>query len=112
MNVKRGLRNPLLLSTMQTYLFSGVVFACNVGVLIAVLLGVSKNEEALADVARAAEHWTAAKPVEPPRKEETLPRKPSATERSLQISAPEEWQWRGCRALDSGGIEVSFTPRL
>lgn len=116
--LKHGRVNPLRLSVPQTYVLTGVVFAGNVAVLVALIAGAARHPEALEAVAAAARlaalESKPEKPVAPPplsRAEEPWRERRSyegpTTAGTLQISGPAGWQWQGCRA-DSDRVEVFF----
>jgi hypothetical protein len=105
---KHGKVNPLRLSLPQTYALSGVVFAGNVAVLVALIAGAADNREALEAVASAAKVAATAEPL---RGAPEAPRWAPArlAPGALRLSGPEGWQWQGCRA-DADGVEVFFAP--
>jgi hypothetical protein len=110
-----GRRNPLRLSTRQTLAFSGFLIAANVVVLVALIQGASRNGDAILAVATAAKAVAPPpcpdRPAEAPRRaQETFEPRPAAPG-ALQVTAPAGWQWRGCSATDSGGVEVLFAAR-
>lgn len=111
---KFGKTNPLRLSLAHTYALTGVVFAGNVAVLVALVLGGSQNGDAIAAVAKAAEHVAPPpypeRPTEPRRRAEEPSAGRPSTEKTLRVSVPEDWQWRGCRAHDGGEVEILFAP--
>lgn len=104
-----GRRTPLLLSPRLNYMLFGTFFAGNVAVLVALLSGAAKHEDALASIARSAEaaeirEREVASPPEP-----TMPVDKSQGPNSFRVSLPQGWQWRGCMAgLNS--VEILMTP--
>ena len=116
-HTKRGRTNPLRLSLPQTYLLSGVIFAGNVAILVALILGASRNREALRAVAEAARvvPRVSASPerfAEPSKSscDEAIGASGGA-DRTLRLSIPTEWRWRGCQEDSAGAVEILFSPR-
>lgn len=113
-HLDHGKRYPWLLTLPQTYMLWGVVLAANVAILVALVLGASENEEALATIARAAELATPPEPPhiepEPPRKDQPSTEPGGTAERTLRVSVPADWHWTGCRASESTGVEILFSP--
>lgn len=117
MKLDSGKRYPWLLTLPQTFLVTGVVFLGNVAVLVALVVGASQNREALELLAREVE--LAAPPITPEPPPEPAPEPVRAvagasdrggtTERTLRVSAPDDWHWTGCRA-DQGTVEILFSP--
>jgi hypothetical protein len=110
-HLKHGKRHPLLLSPSQTFMVFTALFAGNAILLIALVRGAAQNEVALESIARAAElerlhEAEQAQKVRPPKvaPPETIP---DARASGLQVSLPEGWKWRGCRASDTGSeVEI------
>lgn len=116
---RQGKRYPWLLTLPQTFICTGVVFLGNVAILIALIMGAAQNREVLEQLAREVELQPASIPPEPPPPEPApepvragagAPAERTGTaERTLRVSAPDDWHWTGCRA-DSGGVEILFSP--
>lgn len=101
-----GKRQPLLLTPVQSYFLFGVLFAGNVAVLVALLLGASKNREALASIAMSAARSAPLEQVVEPAHPEPSEIQ-SGSERALRVTVPADWQWRGCHA-DARVVEIFF----
>ncbi len=120
MNLSQGKRYPWLLTLPQTYLCTGVVFLGTVAVLVALIVGASQNREALESLAREVELQAPPIAPEPPEPAPEPVRagagafseRQGTTEKALRVSAPDEWQWSGCRMPDStGAVEILFSAR-
>ena len=118
MKLDNGKRYPWLLTLPQTYLCTGVVFLGTVTVLVALIMGAAQNREVLETLAREVELQAPPIAPEPPPEPApepvragagAVPERTGTAERTLRVSAPDDWHWTGCRA-DQGGVEILFSP--
>lgn len=117
MNVKTLRHRPLLLSPAQNYVLFGIFFLGNVAVLLALLFGAAQNRVALESIAHEAEvsYVRESEAVRPTVRVYDAPPAPpppsfTGTSPAFRVSVPPGWQWKGCRMLDEGAVEVSLEP--